>query len=235
MVPESPHLAAVSLPEPELAAAHAQALPVHLLLPEKHATLLVRGDKGVLKSHVTSMQALKQGRDVEGHSLAARTRAHRPLAGACEAVPLVAVHHGHTHRGLPRARDGRLSTMQVMRRWRQKVTRTVIPAHPCIFCGEHEEDTGHMRIMCARDETVPRLLCPKVKEFTANLPLTDKAMEFMSWNEHGYRWTESLMTGVVPADLKRLFVAVRAACSMDPAKAKLFLEEIIQIGEDVYA
>ena len=39
--------------------------------------------------------------------LAARTRAHTPLASACEAVPLGAVHHGPTHKNMLRARDGR--------------------------------------------------------------------------------------------------------------------------------
>ena len=82
---------------------------------------------------------------MEWHSLAARTRAHTPLAAACEAVPLGAVHHGATQGDLLEQRDGRLPTMQVMRRWRQKVTRTVIPAHPCIFYGRAEEDTGHMK------------------------------------------------------------------------------------------
>ena len=125
--------------------------------------------------------------------------------------------------------------MQVMRQWRQKVTRTEIPAHPCIFCGGREEDTGHLRLQCARDEAVARLLCAKVEEFTADLPLADRAVEFMSWKEHGCGWTESLMTGVVPGDLKRLFATVRAASSRGPAKAKRFLEDMIQIGEDGYA
>ena len=79
------------------------------------------------------MQALQQVGEAVWNSLAARTRAHTLLAGACEAVRLGAVHHGPTHKDLLRARDGRLPTMQVMQRWRQKVTRTVIPAHPCIF------------------------------------------------------------------------------------------------------
>ena len=43
------------------------------------------------------------------------------------------------------------------------------------------------------------------------------------------------MAGVVPGDLKRLFAAVRVASSRGPAKAKLFVEDMIQIGEDVYA
>ena len=124
--------------------------------------------------------------------------------------------------------------MQVMRWWRQKVTRTVISAHPCIFYGGPEEDTGHMRIMCARDKAVAPLLCAEVEEFTADLPVADRTMEFMSWKEHSYRWTESLMTGVVPGDLKRLFATMRAASSRGPAKAKLFLEDMLQIGEDVY-
>ena len=43
------------------------------------------------------------------------------------------------------------------------------------------------------------------------------------------------MTGVVPGDLKRLFAAMRAASSQGSAKAKLFLEDMIQMVEDVYA
>ena len=51
---------------------------------------------------------------------------------------------------------------------------------------------------------------------------------------------ESLMAGVVPGDLKRLFAVVRAGSSWGPAKAKLikaklFLEDTIQLGEDGYA
>ena len=150
-------------------------------------------------------------------------------------VPLGAVHHGPTHRNMLRARDGRLSTMQVMRRWRQKLTRMAIPAHPCIFCGGAEEDIGHMRLLCARDEEVAGLLCRRVEELTAELPLTDTAVEFVAWREHGCRWTESLMAGVVPGDLKRLFAAVRAASSRGPAKVRLFVEDMVQNGEDAYA
>ena len=167
------------------------------------------GDNGELEPRVPSMQALQQVRDMEWRSLAARTRAHTPLAGACEAVPLGAVHHGPTHRNMLRARDGRLSTMQVMRRWRQRLTRMAIPAHPCIFCWGPEEDIGHMRLLCAQDEEVARLLCRRVGEFTAELPLTDRAVEFVAWREHGWRRAESLMAGVVPGDLKRLFAAVQ--------------------------
>ena len=53
--------------------------------------------------------------------------------------------------------------------------------------------------------------------------------------EHGCTWTESMMTGVVPGELKRLFATVRAATHRGPGKAKLFLEDMIQIGEDRYA
>ena len=232
VVRQSSHLAATPLEERDFTAAHAKAPPVHLLLRKD---LLVPRDNGELEPHVPSMQALEQVKEVEWRSLAAHTRAHTPLAGACEAVPLGAVHHGPTHRNLQRARDGRLSTMQVMRRWRQKITRTVIPAHPCIFCGGPEEDTGHMRILCARDAAVARLLCESVEEFTAELPLADRAMEFLAWKQHGCRWTESLRTGVVPGDLKWLFAAVRAASSRGSPKAKLFSEDMIHIGEDVYA
>ena len=208
VVRQSSHLAAVPLEAPASAAARAMAPPVHLVLPKEHAILLVPGDNGELEPRVPSMQALQQVREMEWRSLAARTRAHTPLAGACEAMPLGAVHHGPTHRNMLRARDGRLSTMQVMRRWRQKLTRMAIPAHPCIFCGGPEEDIGHMRLLCARDEEVAGLLCRRVEEFTAELPLTDRAVEFVARREHGCRWTESLMAGVVPGDLKRLFAAV---------------------------
>ena len=235
VVRQSWHLAAVPLEAPDSAAARAMAPPVHLVLPKEHAILLVPGDDGELEPHVPSMQALELVREMEWRSLAARAKAHTPLASACEAVPLGAVHHAPTHRNMLRARDGRLSTMQVMRRWRQKLTRVAIPAHPCIFCGGLEEDIGHMRLLCTRDEEVARLLCRRVVEFTVYLPLTDRALEFMAWREQGCRWTESLMAGVIPGDLKRQFAAVRAASSRGPAKAKLFAEDMVQVGEDVYA
>ena len=235
VVRQSSHLAAVPLEAPDFAAARAMAPPVHLVLPKEHAILLVPGDDGELEPRVPSMQALHLVRETEWRSLAARTRAHTPLASACKAVPLGVVHHGPTHRNMLRARDGRLSTMQVMRRWRRKLTRVAIPAHPCIFCGGPEEDIGHMRLLCARDEEVARLLCRRVVEFTAELPLTDRAVEFLAWREPGCRWTESLMAGVIPGDLKRQFAAVRAASSRGFAKAKFFVEDMVQVGEDVYA
>ena len=43
------------------------------------------------------------------------------------------------------------------------------------------------------------------------------------------------MAGVVPGDLRRLFTMVRAASSRGPAKAKLFLEDMILLGKDGYA
>ena len=92
-----------------------------------------------------------------------------------------------------------------------------------------------MCILCERDEAIARLLCTKVKEFTTDLPLADRAVEFMSWKEHRCKWTESFMAGLVPGDLKRLFAVVRAASSRPPAKAKLFLKDMIQPGEDDYA
>ena len=92
-----------------------------------------------------------------------------------------------------------------------------------------------MRLLCARDEEVARLLCSRVEEFTAEFSLKDGRLEFLAWKEHGCRWMESLMAGVVPGDLKRLFAAVRAALSRGPTKAKLFVEDMIQVGEDVYA
>ena len=89
-----------------------------------------------------------------------------------------------------------------------------------------------MHMLCARDEAVARLLCAKLEEFTADQPLMDRSMEFMSWKEHSCRWMESLITRVVPGELKRLFATVRAARPRGPAKAKLFLEDMIPIGED---
>ena len=230
VVRQSSHLAAVPLEAPDTTAAFAIAPPVHLVLSKEHAILLVPGDDRKLEPRVPSMQALQHVQEMEWRSLAACTRAHTPLAGACEAVPLGAVHHGPTHRNMLRARDGRLSTMQVMRRWRQKVTRVAIPAHPCIFCGQPEEDIGHIRLLCARDEEVAGLRCRSVEEFTVEIPLIDRAVEFVAWREHGCRWTAvSLMAGVVPGDLKRQFAAVRAASSLGPAKAKLFLYVLIWI------
>ena len=235
MLRQSWHLAAVPLEAPVPAAARAMAPPVHLVLPKEHAILVLPGDDGDLEPHVPSMQALHCVREMEWRSLAARTREHTLLAGACEAVPLGAVHHGQTHRNLLRARDGRLSSLQVMRRWRQKLTCAAIPANPCTFCGRPEEDIGCMRLLCARDKEVTRLLCSRVEEFTANLLLMDRAVEFLPWKEQGCRWTESLKAGVDPGDLKRLFAAVRAASFWGPANAKLFVEDMIQLEEDVYA
>ena len=59
MVRQSSHLAAVPLEEPDLAAAHAKAPPVHLLLPKEHATLVVPKEDGVLETHMPSMQVLQ--------------------------------------------------------------------------------------------------------------------------------------------------------------------------------
>ena len=211
------HLAAGPLMELDPAAAHAKAPPVHLMFPKEHATLLVPHEGGVLEPHVSSTRTLQQVNAVVWDSLAALKRVHTPLAGACEVVPLGTVHHRPTHWDLLRARDGRLPTMQVMRRWRQKITRTVILALLCIFCARPEEDTGHLRILCKRDEAVARLLCAKVDDFAADLPVADRAMEFMSCNEHGCTWMEALIVGVATSELKRLFAAVGAASSRGPA------------------
>ena len=210
VVRQSSHLAAVLLEAPDSAAARAMTPPVHLVLPKDHAILFMPGGDGELEPCVPSMQALRLVREMEWRSLAARTRAHTPFAGAYEAVSLGAVHHGPTQRNMLRARDGRFSTMQVMRGWRQKVTRVAIQAHPCIFCGGPEEDIGHMRLLRTRDEEVARLVCRRVEEVMEELPLTDRAVEFMAWTKHGCSWAESLMAGVIPWDLKRLFAAVQA-------------------------
>ena len=101
VVRQSSHLTAVLLEEPDSAAARAMAPPVHLILPKEHAVLLVPGDDEELEPHGPSTQALQLVRETEWRSLAARTRAHTPLAGACEAVPLGALHHGPKHRNIP--------------------------------------------------------------------------------------------------------------------------------------
>ena len=72
----SSHLVAIPLEEPDFAVAHAKAPPVHPLLPNEHATLLVPRDDGELEPHVPSMHALQKVRETEWRSLAARTRAH---------------------------------------------------------------------------------------------------------------------------------------------------------------
>ena len=58
--------------------------PVHLMLPMEHATLLVPNESGVLETYVPSMPALHKAREAVWDSLAAHTRVHTPLAGACE-------------------------------------------------------------------------------------------------------------------------------------------------------
>ena len=235
VVRQSSHLAAVPLEAPDAAAARTMAPPVHLVLSKEHTILSVPGDDAELKPRVLSMQALQLVREMEWRSRAARTEAHMPLASACESVPLGAVHHGPTHWNMLRARDGGLSTMQVMRRWRQILTRQAIPAHPCIFCGGPEEDIGHMRLLCTREEEVTRPFCGRVVEFTAELPLLDRAVEFMALREHSCRWTEYLMAGHFCGDPRWLLAAVGAASSRGPANAKLFGEDMVQVGEDLYA
>ena len=100
---------------------------------------------------------------------------------------------------------------------------------PVSSVGGQEDDIGHMRLQCARDEEVAPLLCRRVEEF-AELPMTDRAGEFLAWKEHGCRCMESLIAGVVPGDLKRLFWAVQGASPRGTAKAKLFVEDMIQVG-----
>ena len=91
------HLTAVPLEEPHFAAAHAKAPPAHLMLPKEGGTLVVPTEGGVREPDVPSMWALQQVREVAWDLLAARTRDHTPLAGACKVVPLGTVHRGPTH------------------------------------------------------------------------------------------------------------------------------------------
>ena len=72
MVGQSSHLAIIPLEEPDFAAAHAKAPPVHLLLPKEHATHVVPDEGGVLEPHVPSMRALQQVREVVWNPLALR-------------------------------------------------------------------------------------------------------------------------------------------------------------------
>ena len=58
LVRQSSHLAAVPLEEPDSAAAHVKAPPVHLMLPKEDATLLVPNEGGVVERGVPSMKAL---------------------------------------------------------------------------------------------------------------------------------------------------------------------------------
>ena len=53
----------------------------------------------------------------------------------------------------------------------------------------------------------------------------------MSWKGDGFEWTESIITGVIPAELKRLFRALRAPSSPGPLEAKVLFEVMIQIGD----
>ena len=115
MVRQSSHLAAIPLEEPDFVAAHTKTPPVHLMLPKEHATLLVPNESGVLEPHVPSMRALQHIKETVWDSLAARTRVHTPLAGACEVLPMGTVRHGRTHQNVLCARDGRRPTMQIMR------------------------------------------------------------------------------------------------------------------------
>ena len=113
----------------------------------------------MLQPHLPTMQAPQQVREAEWHSLATRTRAQTPFAGAFQAVPLWAVHHGSTHRDLLRVQDSHRPTNVVMRRRRQKFTRKLIAVQCSIFCGGLEEETCHMQILCARGEAAARILC----------------------------------------------------------------------------
>ena len=57
---------------------------------------------------------------------------------------------------------------------------------------QEKAQEDHLCILCERDKAVARLLCAKVEEFTADLPLADTAMEFMSWKEHKCTWSSDL-------------------------------------------
>ena len=111
LVRHSSHLVVVPLEEPYFAAAHARAPSVHLTLLTEHTTILVPDENGVLEPHVLSMCALQVTRGAAWDALVAHTRAHMPLAGAHEVVPLGAVEHGSTHLDMVHARDSRLPTM----------------------------------------------------------------------------------------------------------------------------
>ena len=91
-----------------------------------------------------------------------------------------------------------------------------------------------MQILCERDEAVARLLCAKIEEFNADLPLGES---------HGVHVLERarMQLDGVPDDGRspgRTQAALRGGegcVNPGPGEAKLFLEVMIQIGEDGYA
>ena len=86
------------------------------------------------------------------------------------------------------------------------------PLHLLWGGGGVEEDASRMRTKCERDAEVARSPCATVEEFTADLPLADRAMQLMSRREHGIRWTVSLMAGHSSAEPDNERFAI--ACSV---------------------
>ena len=68
-----------------------------------------------------------------------------------------------------------------------------------------------------------------------DLPCADRAMEFISWYEHGCKWTDSVIAGVLLGELRRLIVMVRATSPPGSVEAKLFLAHMILLGDKDYA
>ena len=91
-----------------------------------------------------------------------------------------------------------------------------------------------MRLVCERSPEVAKALCARVEEFTKDLPLASRVMEIMSWEERGVQHIVSLIARVIPHSRRYLFAIVRAAASKGPARAHLFLEDLVLLGEGAY-
>ena len=126
------------------------------------------------------------------------------------------MHPGPTH----------YSTMQVMRRWRS----TVIPAHLCIICGGPDEDSGHMRLWCARWKRWRHSCVGAWRCSLRGFPWRTGR-----WNSWPGRKTAA--GGRTSDDGRRPWSPETALCTCagGSAKSKLLMQDMIQIGEDAYA
>ena len=70
--------------------------------------------------------------------------------------------------------------MQAMWRWRQRVIHQVYPKQACILCGGAEEDATYMWSVHERSLEVAEAMCAQVEEFTGDVHLANRAIQFMS-------------------------------------------------------